>query len=387
MKAPTQEEILRLLQPNCHLEPELRPTISQPFNLRPEARSGASPEQGRRPQVNDTLRATDASTSWHSYPKIYNLGHAALAELLADPVLVEEKVDGSQFSFGVIHGVLRCRSRGQELIVAAPEKMFERAVTTAMILAPRLRPGWTYRGEYLQKPKHNALAYDRVPAQHVILFDINPAQETYLSYAGKAAEAARLGLEVVPALHDGPVASADELRALIDRVSCLGGAKVEGIVVKNYRRFGPDKKVLMGKHVGEDFKEVHKAEWSKANPTRGDVLEELIRIHRTPARWHKAIQHLAERGELETSPRDIGKLIPEVKADIEAECVDAIKEALWRWAKPHILRGATAGLPDWYKQRLIDKQFGAPITDGPNMGPEQNTSATGATPERKETCK
>lgn len=208
----------------------------------------------------------DLATSWHSYPKIYNLGHAALAELLLDPVTVEEKVDGSQFSFGVIHGVLRCRSKGQELIVAAPEKMFERA-------------------------------------------------------------------------------------------SCLGGAKVEGIVVKNYRRFGPDKKALMGKHVGEDFKEVHKAEWSKSNPTRGDVLEELIRVHRTPARWHKAIQHLAERGELETSPRDIGRLIPEVRADIEAECADAIKEALWRWAKPHILRGATAGLPEWYKQRLLEKQF------------------------------
>jgi len=35
----------------------------------------------------------------NSYPSIYNLGHHAIATLLDAPVLVEEKVDGSQFSF------------------------------------------------------------------------------------------------------------------------------------------------------------------------------------------------------------------------------------------------------------------------------------------------
>lgn len=36
-----------------------------------------------------------------SYPKIYNMGHAAIAELLLGEVTVEEKVDGSQISFGI----------------------------------------------------------------------------------------------------------------------------------------------------------------------------------------------------------------------------------------------------------------------------------------------
>ncbi len=39
--------------------------------------------------------------SWHSYPKIYGLGHKAITELLSDNVMVEEKIDGSQFSFGI----------------------------------------------------------------------------------------------------------------------------------------------------------------------------------------------------------------------------------------------------------------------------------------------
>lgn len=37
----------------------------------------------------------------YSYPSIYAIGHKELDELFDDPVLVEEKVDGSQFSFSL----------------------------------------------------------------------------------------------------------------------------------------------------------------------------------------------------------------------------------------------------------------------------------------------
>ena len=47
--------------------------------------------------------------SWHSYPSTFALGHKALAELLLDPVLVEEKIDGSQFSWCVVGGEFRAR--------------------------------------------------------------------------------------------------------------------------------------------------------------------------------------------------------------------------------------------------------------------------------------
>lgn len=59
-------------------------------------------------------------TSWHSYPKVYALGHRALAELLLDEVLVEEKIDGSQFSFGRFGGDLKARSKGCQLNVDYP---------------------------------------------------------------------------------------------------------------------------------------------------------------------------------------------------------------------------------------------------------------------------
>lgn len=296
-------------------------------------------------------------TSWHSYPKIFNLGHSALADLLLDPVTVEEKVDGSQFSFGRFGEELKCRSKGQQIVIEKPEALFTKAVETAQALFPILRDGWTYRAEYLQKPKHNALAYDRIPARHLILFDISPSEEVYLTYAEKKVEADRLGLEIVPLMFEGMVTSADQVFGFLDRVSCLGGQKIEGVVLKNYKRFGPDKKVLLGKHVSEEFKEVHKRDWKSSNPLAGDVLQLLCDQYHTKARWNKAIQHLKERGEIDGTPRDIGKLLTEVQSDIRAECESEIKEQLFKWAIPKITRAAIAGLPEWYKDRLVEKQF------------------------------
>jgi hypothetical protein len=296
----------------------------------------------------------------NSYPSIYNLGHAAVADLLSVPVYVEEKVDGSQFSFGVTEDGLSVRSKGAWMPVDAPEKMFSRAVDTAKELAPLLRVGWTYRGEYLQKPKHNTLAYNRVPNRHIILFDVNPGLEQYLSYGEKVAEADRIGLEIVPLVFSGLVSDISFFRSLLDRESILGGQKVEGLVVKpiGYSMYGPDKKVLMGKFVSEAFKESHLAEWKKSNPGSADIVQQIADQYRTPARWQKAVIHLKEQGAIEDAPRDIGKLLKETATDLHKECADEIKERLFKWAWPQIQRRVTNGLPEWYKDELLKRQFG-----------------------------
>jgi hypothetical protein len=299
-------------------------------------------------------------TSWHSYPKLYALGHRALADLLADDVVVEEKLDGSQFSFGAFGDEgLKVRSKGVQMNIDAPEKMFMKAVETVRNLyhASKLVDGWTYRAEYLAKPKHNTLAYDRAPNGYLAVFDINSAEESYLSYEAKAAEAERLGLDVVPLIYEGRIASVEQFRGMLDRVSFLGGQKIEGLVVKNYSRFGPDKKALMGKYVSEAFKEIHGGEWKKANPTHSDIIEQIIASLTTPARWAKAVQHLRERGELTDSPKDIGALLKEIGTDVHAECADQVRDALFKWAWPRIQRGVIRGFPDWYKGELLQKQF------------------------------
>lgn len=298
--------------------------------------------------------------SWHSYPSIYALGHRAIKDLLLNDVLVEEKIDGSQFSFGIGgDGEIHVRSKEALLHPDAPEKMFERAVSSVKERASLLRPGWTYRAEYLAKPKHNALAYDRIPRGHLIVFDINTDHEEYLPYEEKALAAERIGLETVPRIYEGRVDGIASFRAFLERQSILGGQKIEGVVVKpvGYALFGVGKKCLLGKFVSEAFKEVQAGEWKGSNPGPTDIVDRIASDLHASARWQKAVLHLRERGVLEGSPRDIGALIKEVPLDIEKECADEIRARLYAWAWPQIRRKVTHGLPEWYKDELLKSQF------------------------------
>jgi len=299
--------------------------------------------------------------SWHGYPSIFALGHRALADLFTVPVIVEEKIDGSQFSFGVDeNGDLHCRSKGAIIYPDAPEKLFARAVDTAKALRNELRLGWTYRCEYLSKPKHNTLSYNRIPLCHLILFDVNTGHEQYLDAAAKAIEAKRLGLDCVPVLHSGLIRDNSILTSLLSTESILGGVKIEGVVVKQQEPtlFGPDKKALIGKFVSEAFKEIHGKEWKKMNPSNSDIIDQIGAALKTDARWKKAVQHLRDRGALEDSPRDIPALLKEVSTDVLKECETEIKERLFKYAWPKISRQVIAGLPEWWKQELLLRQFG-----------------------------
>jgi|SRR5579872_97382 len=309
--------------------------------------------------------------SWHSYSSIFNMGHKAIADLLKGPVYVEEKVDGSQFSFGLIETSefeqsrgkepfkLRVRSKGVEMVLDAPDKMFSLAVATVKELKDKLHPGWTYRCEYLRAPKHNALIYKRIPEKHLIIFDIEINECEFLSYQEKFAEAQRLGLETVPLLHEGIVKDIEEFRHFLNLQSILGGQNIEGVVVKpvGYGLFGKDKKVLMGKFVSEAFKEVHAHMWKADNPTVNDIVAALGTSYGTQARWQKALQHLLEQGLITDAPQDIGLLMKEVPVDIKRECHEEIMDKLFAFAWPHISRMVVRGLPEWYKDLLLKKQF------------------------------
>lgn len=291
----------------------------------------------------------------NSYPSVFAIGHKMIADLFKGSVVVEEKIDGSQFSMGIIDRELMCRSKGKHLILDAPEKMFMKAVETAQGLD--LQPYYIYRCEYLQKPKHNTLAYDRVPKNNLIVYDIQIGLGDYLSPADKAEEADRLGLECVPLLFEGKMEHMEMFNSLLETMSILGGSQVEGVVVKNYNLFTQEKKIAIGKYVSEKFKEIHGADWKKRNPGKMEFIQLLIDKYRSVARWEKAIQHKRDEGLLEHSPRDIGMLIKEVPEDVLKECEDEIKEKLFKHFWPIIRRGITRGLPEWYKQLLAKSAF------------------------------
>lgn len=289
-----------------------------------------------------------------SYGKIYNLGHPTIAELLLDEVVVQEKIDGSQFSFGVRDGRLWCRSKSADIDLKNPG-MFSHGVNQALAIQDRLIPDVSYYGEYLQKPKHNTLNYARVPIGNVILFDVHE-NETRLDLSNAAGA---LGMEHVPEL--GRYAEGSFTKEVANKLlgtpSILGNCLIEGMVIKNFHRFGPDGKPLMGKYVSEAFKETHKKDWKDRNPGQNGILSKIVDRYTSPTRWAKAVQHLRDQGKLTSTPADIGPLLVEIKEDTFSECGEEISKELLAWARGSISKGITRGFPEWYKAKLAEEQF------------------------------
>lgn len=294
-----------------------------------------------------------------SYPKIYNLGHKYLKDLFEGEVVVQEKIDGSQFSFGITEEGLTFRSKGARIWPETTDNLFKGAVETVTNIQGRLKEGVTYRGEVLHRPKHNTVVYDRVPIGNIILFDIDIGLEDRLSPEEVREEVGRLGLEVVPTYPFESIPSYEELERIVSTMKpYLGGEAIEGVVIKNYNRFNPlDGKMLMGKLVAQDFRERNQHNWKEQNPGKGDVIQMLIGELRTEARWQKAIQHRRESGLLEEAPQDIGPLIRDIRKDVEEEEVEYIKEKLFASFKHEIMRGVSGGFPEWYKNQLLRSQF------------------------------
>lgn len=291
-----------------------------------------------------------------SMGEILHIAHASIREMFEDVVEVTEKVDGSFFSFCMLpSGELVMRSKGQQLFEGAPSsKMFNQAMEVVKLRADSLTPGWIYRGEYLMKPKHNSLAYDRVPLNNVAIFDIEIDMGTHLNAVDRNLEAHRLGFSFVPVLYQGYLSDPAAVQQFLGAESFLGGQNIEGVVVKSATHFLHGH-MMMGKLVDEKFKEKHSTEWKNANPGKKDVIESIIDIYKHENRWKKAIQHLRDEGLLDGSPKDIGPLMKEISADVLKEEEAAIKESLWKYAWPQISRGVTRGFPDWYKQQLLEE--------------------------------
>jgi hypothetical protein len=294
------------------------------------------------------------------YGKVYANGVKWVQDVFNGPVVVQEKVDGSQFSFGVIDGELIFRSRKCQMDCNVYEGMFANGVKAIEEIKDLLTPGLIYRAEYLSKPKHNSLAYDRVPERYVILFDIENAISPgdYWPFEDVQEEAERLGLECVATYAVGKFENAEMLLPLLENKPVLGGPYIEGIVIKNYALPDIGGGFMKAKIVREDFKEVHAGEWGKTNPSSKDIISAIIDSYRTEARWGKSIQHLRDAGTLQDAPQDIGELIKAVVSDVLEEEAEAIRELLFRHFWKDISRGITRGLPEYYKRKLNGIEIG-----------------------------
>lgn len=296
-----------------------------------------------------------------AYPKVYHLGHPKIERVLMGNVVVQEKVDGSQISFGkrTVNGKaeLFINSHHKDIsFVRGEYGQFTEAIAWIVQAEASLKPDLVYRGEVVSKPKHNIITYGRVPRNGIILFDIMRGPEAYMGYMDVVQEGIRIGLETVPLLFYGNVAGEQDIERLLSRPSVLGGLP-EGVVIKNYGQFDDAGKPMMAKWVTPAFREIKKIDCASNSET--GWWEKIVAKYRTVARFHKAVQRLAEEGKLSGEPKDIGLLMTMVRDDFRDEAVQTLAIDLLAHYQPDVERAVVSGLPEWYKEQLRTKAFDA----------------------------
>jgi len=314
------------------------------------------------------------------YTKVLTLGSSYTENALVGDVIVQEKIDGSQMRWGINEDEeLLFASKGANLVpyfdngeMMNVQKLFVPAVKYLLSqkdVLSNLKRDTYFFGETLMKPKHNVLKYERVPTNNIVLFDVL-CQGKWASRQELETWACILNIDVIPELYVGKVerkrvdlgaggyksSAIDFMKRMIETTpSYLGNEKVEGVVIKNYAQtilLGGNVFPLFTKYVRESFKEKHDAEWKIKRPK--DAIVDFVQGFKSEARWQKAIIHLKEKGELEQNPRDIGKLIKTVQQDIIEEEQENIKNYLYKKFIDDIKRVSIKGLPEWYKQKLME---------------------------------
>lgn len=314
--------------------------------------------------------------SIHGYPKIWHLGHKAVDGMFtAGKVYVQEKYDGSQFSFtkDIDTGELRFRSRRVELDPDNMDSLFEPTVAHLLTVKDSIVSGWVYRGEAFKSNRHNTKKYGRIPKGHFVLFDVDVGHQAFIKPEETQKIADRLGVEqcrllagiLAGLLRENP--KVDDLQRWLDLESSLGETKVEGVVFKNYDFFTPYGHPAMAKFVSEEFKEEHKknVDWKQGK----DLFDALGSTFATEARWRKGVQRLRDEGKLEGTPRDIGVLLKELSVDLLEEYGDELKERVWKDAWKRISKAANRGFPEWYKRELA---FGLEGSGGVGGGDDED---------------
>lgn len=306
-----------------------------------------------------------------SFPKIFHYGESRIANLIREGrVEVTEKIDGSLFAFGInINGELVMRSKGQP-VGRETLGMFGPVVRAVVLereaaIKDALPPGSFVYGETLQKPKHNTLAYGRVPEGNFIMFGCFNAgilaPNGWLDHDDLMLLGRELNFEVVPLIaahYPTPI----EMDQMLERESILGKEKIEGVVIRNLDNvvafFPQDQPApVLCKYVRSDFRERNSKEWAGVNDSTQNKFQALFETYRTEPRWRKAIQHLQEAGQLQGRMQDMPLLVDELKRDLTEECKEEIKEAFWLLAQKDLYKTVGRGLAEFYKQTITQQEL------------------------------
>ena len=148
------------------------------------------------------------------------LDEAEIASLLAQPLRVEEKLDGANLGISLRdNGELRAQNRGQYLLepfAGQFSRLNSWLAQHRYALTDHLSSDVIVFGEWCAA--RHSLDYDNLPDWFVVFDVYDRSAQKFWSCARRNALAETLGLAVVPTLYEG-TATVDELKNLLSSAS------------------------------------------------------------------------------------------------------------------------------------------------------------------------
>lgn len=163
------------------------------------------------------------------------LSDSEIADILAQPLRIEEKLDGANLGISMReNGELRGQNRGQYLLEPYAGQFSRLNSWLAQhhyALTDHLQPDWILFGEWCAA--RHSLDYDNLPDWFVVFDVYDRSEQKFWSCERRNALAEKIGLAVVPTLHQGKM-TLDALKELLNSASShYRQGTPEGIVMRH----------------------------------------------------------------------------------------------------------------------------------------------------------
>lgn len=196
------------------------------------------------------------------YQHVERLGHDDVMGLLDGTVVVQEKLDGANFSVAKHpeKGLILASRNNVISVGGHPSTGFNGAIEYVLDhpgIAKVLEhhPDWVLRGEWLTR---HTINYEATKMKKFYVFDVQDRDGKYVPISQYAAVMELREILFIPALAEFTSPSLDQLTELTQGPGAYGAAQKEGIVVKRYDFVNKWGRTTWGKLVSADFREANK---------------------------------------------------------------------------------------------------------------------------------
>ncbi len=230
------------------------------------------------------------------YQHVERLGHDDVSGLLDGAVVVQEKLDGANFTVakhpdkGLIlasrNNVISVGGHPSTGFNGAIEYVLDHPGITGLF---DVHPDWVLRGEWLTR---HTINYDATRMKKFYVFDVQDGEGKYIPISQYAAVMELREIPFLPVIAQYNNPTLDLLQQLTQGPGLYGAAQKEGVVVKRYDFVNKWGRTTWGKLVSADFREANKIHMgaTKRDPvelqfaarvTDEDVLKVIHKIRDT----------------------------------------------------------------------------------------------------------